>query len=400
MFEGKKIVIGITGSIAAYKIPLLVRLLVRENAEVKVIMTPAAADFVTPLTLATLSNNPVIIEPFNKETGSWNNHVELGRWADAMVFAPVTANTLGKMVNGIADNFAVTAYLSAKCPVFIAPAMDLDMYKHPATQRSIEYLRSYGNIIIEPQVGELASGLTGPGRLEEPEKIFQILKDYFRKSTNLSKKKVLVTAGPTYEKFDPVRFIGNYSSGLMGISLANEAALRGALVTLITGPTHLTDIHAGIHCVHVESADEMHAACLSEFPDSDIILMAAAVADYKPVKTHPSKVKKNSGNLLLELMPTPDILADLGKKRQEKQILAGFALETNNETGNAIAKLKAKNLDYIILNSLNDQGAGFGHKTNKVTIFDREGRIIPIGLKSKQEVASEILDLITKQKPI
>lgn len=387
--------IGITGSIAAYKIPFLVRLLVREGAVVQIIMTPKAADFITPLTLSTLSQRPVIIDAFKTGTGEWNNHVELGQWADLMVFAPVTANTLGKMVNGIADNFVVTAYLSAKCPVFIAPAMDLDMYQHPSTKRNIEVLSSYGNRIIEPQVGELASGLTGPGRMEEPQIIVEIIKDHFSKQSRQLKKKVLITAGPTHENIDPVRFISNKSTGKMGFSLANEAARRGADVTLITGPTHLVTTRPGIHTIRVENAAQMHEECMKTASQSDIIIMAAAVGDYTPAAFSKSKIKKKSAKLTLELLPTPDILKAIGQQKTKNQILVGFALETDQEIENAQQKLKDKRLDFIVLNSLKDEGAGFGHDTNKVTIIDRYLRIHQGVLKSKDEVASDIIDLIS-----
>ncbi|MEI7498833.1 MAG: bifunctional phosphopantothenoylcysteine decarboxylase/phosphopantothenate--cysteine ligase CoaBC [Bacteroidota bacterium] len=395
MLKGKKIVVGITGSIAAYKIPFFVRLLVRSGAEVRVIMTPSAADFVTPLTLATLSMHAVIVDPFKANSGEWNNHVELGQWADAMVFAPVTANTLGKMSNGIADNFVVTAYLSAKCPVFIAPAMDLDMYGHPSTQNNIKILKSYGNIIIEPQVGELASGLSGPGRLEEPEMILNILEDFFAAPQVLNKKKILVTAGPTYEKIDPVRYIGNYSTAQMGFCLAGEAAKRGACVTLITGPTYLVTDIPGIKRVDVESAEDMYEACMIEAPHADIVIMAAAVSDYTFMKKSTVKMKKSSFPVSLELFPTRDILKEIGKNKRKDQILVGFAMETDNELENAHQKLKNKNLDYIVLNSLNEKGAGFGLETNKITIIDKHGHIQHGFLKTKQEVASDILDIIS-----
>lgn len=394
MLKGKKVVLAITGSIAAYKIPLLARLLIKEGAEIQVIMTPMASDFVTPLTLSTLTGKPVIIEPFDTKTGEWSNHVELGRWADVMVFAPVTANTLGKMANGIADNFLVTAYLSAKCPVFVAPAMDLDMYLHPSTQKSIAVLRSFGNHIIEPQTGELASGLTGPGRMEEPENILSILKEFFRKNLSLEKKKVLITAGPTYEKIDPVRFIGNFSTGKMGFELAGEAASRGAQVTLITGPTSLTISDPLIHRINVMSASEMYEQCLSVFPESDFVIMAAAVADYTIENPDPLKIKKKGENLTLTLTPTQDILKRMGEMKQSGQTLVGFALETDRETENADKKRSSKNLDFIILNSLNDPGAGFGFETNKITIMNQSGVIFQSGLKSKKELASEILNII------
>jgi phosphopantothenoylcysteine decarboxylase/phosphopantothenate--cysteine ligase len=396
MLKGKKIVVGITGSIAAYKIPLLVRLLVKEEADVRVIMTPAATDFVTPLTLSTLSKSPVIIAPFKEANGEWNNHVELGQWADAMIFAPVTANTLGKMAGGLADNFLVTAYLSAKCPVFIAPAMDLDMYGHPSTRKNVAILMQYGNTIIEPQVGELASGLSGPGRLEEPENILGILKDHFSRKLDLNKKKVLVTAGPTHEQIDPVRYIGNNSSGKMGFALAEEAARRGALVTLIAGPSLQDCSNPSIVRIDVKSADEMNLACSREAASADIIIMAAAVADYAPVGKSSTKIKKSAGTLTLELVATPDILAGLGQKKHKGQILVGFALETDNELENARNKLHAKNLDAIVLNSLNDPGAGFGTDTNKVTILDQAGTVFHGELKDKRAVAAEIIDFLVQ----
>jgi len=394
MLKGKKIVIGITGSIAAYKIPLLIRLLIKEEALVRVIMTLTAKDFVTPLTLATLSLNPVIVEPFDPENGNWNNHVDLGQWADLMLFAPVTANSLGKMAHGIADNFVITAYLSAKCSVFIAPAMDLDMYHHQSTQRNIELLLSYGNTIIEPQVGELASGLSGPGRLEEPEKILQIIKTHFQTKKDFIKKKILITAGPTYEKIDPVRFIGNYSSGRMGFSLAEEAASRGAEVLLIAGPTQLSTFQKGITTIKVESAEEMYQACMKNADQADIIIMAAAVADYKVKYPHTKKIKKGEVPRQIDLVPTPDILKSIGQKKRKNQIIIGFALETENEIENAQKKLKAKNLDFIVLNSTKEPGAGFNTLTNKVDIIDNKGNVIFGTLKSKKDVASDILETI------
>ena len=398
MLKGKKIVIGITGSIAAYKIPFLVRLLIREEAMVRVIMTPSATDFVTPLTLSTLSRANVIIDPFKESTGEWNNHVELGSWADAMVFAPVTANTLGKMANGIADNFLVTAYLSAKCPVFIAPAMDLDMYNHLSTQKNIQVLRSYGNTIIEPQVGELASGLSGPGRMEEPENILSHLRFFFDREQDFSGKKIVVTAGPTYEAIDPVRFIGNHSSGLMGFSIAEEASSRGASVTLISGPTHLESGNSEIHHEKVTSAAEMYQACKTSFPSADILIMTAAVADYTPTNVSPVKFKKKEKKLSLDLKKTTDILEELGKKKRKDQLLVGFALESGNGFKNAGEKLKRKNLDLIILNSLDDKGAGFEVATNKVMIIGKKGILMAGELKDKRAVATDIMDVIKKLK--
>jgi len=398
--KGKKIVIGITGSIAAYKIPYLVRLFMKEEAEVKVIMTPIARDFVTPLTLATLSRNSVLIDPFDAKNGVWNNHVEIGQWADLMIFAPVTANTLAKMVNGIADNFLVTAYLAAKCPVFIAPAMDLDMYNHPSTQRNIEILHSVGNTIIEPQVGELASGLSGPGRLEEPEKIIQLIENHFLHRNLLRGKKILITAGPTFERIDPVRFIGNFSSGKMGFSLANQAAEMGAQVTLVAGPTSLHVHHPNIKRIDIESSAEMASICLSKYKAADIIIMAAAVSDFTVINDRKKKIKKTGEKIKLELDPTIDILKELGKNKKKDQILVGFALETNDELKNAKAKLKEKNLDFIVLNSLNDPGSGFGTDTNKVTIIDQKGKIIRGELKNKDQVATDILQTIAALRVI
>ena len=394
MLKGKKIVVGITGSIAAFKIPYLIRLLIKEEAEVRVIMTPAATDFVTPLTMATLSKNAVIIEPFKKNSGEWNNHVELGLWADLMVFAPVTANTLAKMAHGQADNFLITAYLSARCPVLIAPAMDMDMYNHPSTLRNIEILKSSGNHFIEPQTGELASGLSGPGRLEEPAIILQSIIDFFLKNQDLKGKKVLITGGPTFEKIDPVRFIGNFSSGKMGFALVKAAALRGAKVTLIAGPTHFSFDHHRVDRVDVVSAKEMYEACLQYSISSDIIIMAAAVADYTFPEPAIKKLKKSKENLTLKLSPTTDILKELGTKKQKEQIIVGFALESENELSNAKLKLKSKKVDIIVLNSIQDKGAGFSENTNKVTILTRGNKIIFGKLKDKEKVANDILDVV------
>jgi phosphopantothenoylcysteine decarboxylase / phosphopantothenate---cysteine ligase len=394
MLKGKKIVVGITGSIAAYKIPFLLRLLIKQEAEVRVIMTPAATDFVTPLTLSTLTRNPVIIEPFNKNSGDWNNHVELGLWADLMIFAPVTANTLSKMANGQADNFLITAFLSSRCPVFIAPAMDMDMYEHPSTQRNIEILRADGNFFIEPQTGELASGLSGPGRLEEPGHILETIVNYFSKEYDYQGKRLLITAGPTFEKIDAVRFIGNYSSGKMGFALAGAAVRRGARVTLITGPTALTCDPLHIQRVDVVSAAEMRTACNQFFPESDVMIMTAAVADYTIPDPATHKIKKDGGKLTLELYPTIDILKELGQSKTKDQVLVGFALEADNEIKNATEKLISKNLDIIVLNSLKDKGAGFGGSANKVSIISRKNTIREGVLKGKPEVANDILDSI------
>ena len=397
MLQGKKIIIGITGSIAAYKIPLLVRMLIKDGAEVRIIMTPVATNFVTPLTLSTLTGHPVVIESFDPTHGTWNSHVEMGLWADLMLFAPVTANTLGKMVNGIADNLVITAYLSAKCPIFIAPAMDMDMYLHPSTQHNLEALQSYGNTILEPQTGELASGLSGPGRMEEPEKIHKILKDYFSGKDSLLKKKILITAGPTREKIDPVRFLSNFSSGKMGFELAETAAEMGAEVLLVAGPTTLQTRGSSIRRINVTTAEEMYHACINHAPGQDVIIMAAAVADYKVKEIHPVKIKKSKRNLALELEPTIDILKSLGAVKERNQLLVGFALETDHELVNAQAKLKSKNLDLIVLNSLNDPGAGFGTETNKVSIIDDQGTIYPGQLKSKKAVARDILAIVVKK---
>jgi phosphopantothenoylcysteine decarboxylase/phosphopantothenate--cysteine ligase len=396
VLKGKKILIGITGSIAAYKIPFLIRLLKKEGAEVQVVMTPAARDFVTPLTLSTLSGNPAYSYPFDQKDGTWTSHVEMGRWADVMLLAPVTAATLGKMAHGIADNLLVTTYLSAKCPVFFAPAMDLDMYRHPATGENIQKLIGFGHTLIEPQVGELASGLTGAGRMEEPENIVQVLKNHFSEKKVFSGKKFLVTAGPTYEAIDPVRFIGNHSSGKMGFALAQAAAEKGADVTLIAGPVDLETLHPAIHRVDVISANEMYKACKKYFPDADVTVMAAAVADFTPENVASQKIKKGAQTPTIKLKPTRDILQQLGKEKKPGTILAGFALETDNELENARTKLKNKNLDLIVLNSLKDEGAGFGVSTNRITILDKNGKQYDYPLKSKKEVAGDILDRIAE----
>lgn len=395
MVQGKKIVIGITGSIAAFKVPALIRLFKKDGADVKVIMTPAAKDFVTPLTLSTLSGNPVIIEPFDRDNGAWNSHVELGQWADVYLFAPVSANTLAKMAHGIADNFLMTAYLSAKCPVFFAPAMDLDMYRHPTTLRNIEILQSFGHHLIEPAVGELASGLCGAGRMEEPDAIFKVISDFFnRRTSSFSGKKVLVSAGPTYEPIDPVRFIGNHSSGLMGFSIAEEFARQGADVTLVTGPVNLQTNVPGIVRVDVTTSSEMFDACMVANNTADIIVMAAAVADFSPATVSPGKIKKSEIPHGFKLVPTRDILAELGNNKRMGQFIAGFALETENEEENARKKLNQKNLDIIILNSLNEQGAGFNTPTNKVSILFKNGTIQHLPLNTKPKIAQEIVRMI------
>lgn len=385
---------GITGSIAAFKVPLLVRLLIKEGAEVKIMMTPAAADFVTPLTLSTLTGNPVLIKSFDPDNGAWYSHVELGQWADLYLLAPLTANTMAKMAQGIADNFFLAAYLSAKCPVFFAPAMDLDMYAHPTTQKNIQTLISFGNKLIEPSVGELASGLVGAGRMEEPENILKIIIDHFIEMLDFKGKKVVVTAGPTQEPIDDVRFIGNHSSGIMGFCIASEFASRGASVTLISGPVSL-DTPEGIkQRINVSTAEQLFRECRKAFSSADIFVMAAAVADYKPVHEISGKLKKDKKNLAIELEPTVDILEYFGNQKKEGHILVGFALEYQEEEKNALAKLKKKNLDLIVLNSMKEKGAGFGTPTNKITIFASDGRKFPFRLKPKNEVAKDIADTI------
>jgi phosphopantothenoylcysteine decarboxylase / phosphopantothenate---cysteine ligase len=392
MLQGKKILVGVTAGIAAYKIPFLVRLLKKCGAEVKVIMTDAAVDFVTPLTLSVVSQNPVHRTPFDLQSGSWNSHIEIGSWADAFVIAPLTANTMAKMANGLTDNLLTAVYLAARCPVFIAPAMDVDMYLHPATQMNLAQLQKFGNIVIPPTEGELASGLNGPGRMEEPEKIVEILENYFAQSADLNKKKILITAGPTREKLDPVRFISNFSTGKMGIALAQEAAKRGAEVFLVHGPISTSISDTSIKTYEVESAEEMYSQCIKLFPLCNAAILTAAVADYKPAETSLTKIKKDSSDPVLHLTRTKDILEALGQIKAENQILVGFALETDNEEINAKKKLHTKNLDFIVLNSLRDAGAGFGTHTNKVTVFKADGSVITSDLKQKNEVASDIID--------
>lgn len=392
MLKGKKIILGITGSIAAYKACYIIRGLIKQGAEVQVVITPAGKEFITPITLSALTSKPVISEFFAQRDGTWNSHVDLGLWADAVLIAPATASTIGKMANGIADNMLITTYLSAKAPVFVAPAMDLDMFAHPATQKNLDILRSYGNHIIEPGTGELASHLVGKGRMEEPENIIRVLDEFFASSDELSRKKVMITAGPTYEKIDPVRFIGNYSSGKMGFALAEECARRGAQVTLITGPVQLKTQHSGIIRVDVESAEEMYKAAQAHFPDADAGILCAAVADYRPATVADKKIKREKEEeLTLHLRATQDIAASLGAIKRKQQCLVGFALETNNEQQNAEGKLERKNFDFIVLNSLNDARAGFRHDTNKISIIDRKGRT-DYPLKSKTEVAQDIID--------
>ncbi len=394
MLRNKKIVLGITGSIAAYKACLLVRLLIKKGAEVQVVMTPAAKEFITPLTLSTLTQKPVVSEFFDRRDGSWHSHVSLGLWADAMLIAPASASTIGKMANGIADNMLVTTYLSMRAPVFVAPAMDLDMYAHPSTQANLKKLQSFGNHIIEPGTGFLASKLEGKGRMEEPEKIVEALEQFFSQQQRLAGKKVLITAGPTYEKIDPVRFIGNYSSGKMGFALAEVCAEQGAEVTLVSGPVTLMTSHPAIHRIDVESAQQMYEAATKHFPKADIAILCAAVADFTPKTTADKKIKRKGDNLKLELQPTQDIAAALGAIKKKKQVLVGFALETDNELQNAKGKMERKNLDFIVMNSLQDKGAGFRVDTNKVTIIDRHQGLTAYDVKSKREVAQDIVQSI------
>ena len=420
MLAGRKILLGVSGSIAAYKAALLVRLLVKAGAEVKVVLTTSAATFITPLTLSTLSKNPVLTE-FTGDTGEWNNHVELGLWADAMVVAPASAHTLAKCANGLCDNLLTATYLSAKCPVFFAPAMDLDMYRHPSVRTNLKKLQSYGNFIIPAEHGELASGLTGEGRMAEPEHIVEFLASETRtwaaknsipgnSQTSpsgipipadkihgiLAGKKVLITAGPTYEPLDPVRFIGNHSTGKMGFAIAERMAAHGAQVQLVTGPTHLQATHPRIRVTRVMSAQQMYEAAAGFFPESDITVLAAAVADYRPETQAEQKIKKKEEHFSLPLVKTVDIAATLGKQKQPRQIMVGFALETENELANATEKLHRKNLDMIVLNSLNDKGAGFGHDTNKISVIQKSGNVRFFNLKNKSEVAADIVGLIAK----
>lgn len=399
--KGKHFVVGITGSIAAYKTCSLIRLLIKAGAEVQVVITPAGKEFITPITLSALTSKPVISEFFSQRDGSWHSHVDLGLWADAMIIAPATASTIGKMAHGIADNMLITTYLSMKAPVFVAPAMDLDMYRHPSTVNNLNVLRTYGNHIIEAADGELASHLVGKGRMEEPEKIFEVLSAFFNDkqseqlacNNDLAGKRILITAGPTHEKLDAVRFIGNYSTGKMGFALAESCANRGAEVELIAGPVELTVDHPHIHRTDVVSAQEMFEAATSLFPSVDAGILCAAVADFTPIKKADHKIKREgSGNLHLELQPTQDIAATLGKLKTAKQHLVGFALETDNERHNACDKLRRKNLDFIVLNSLNDKGAGFAYDTNKVTILTAQGKTMEYPIKSKKLVADDIVE--------
>lgn len=398
ILSGKKVLLGITAGIAAYKTASLVRLFIKSGAEVQVIMTPASKDFITPLTLSTLSKNPVHSTFYNKEEENelWNNHVELGLWADYMIIAPATANSLSKMTNGVCDNLLMATYLSAKCPVYFAPAMDLDMYKHPSTKQSLDKLQEYGNVMIPATSGELASGLVGEGRMAEPEDIVSFMEKDILSKLPLKGKKVLITAGPTYEAIDPVRFIGNHSSGKMGFCIAQEAANLGAEVFLVTGPSHQKIAHSLVHRIDVTSAEEMYQASHEHYPTSDIAILSAAVADYRPKKVVTEKIKKKDAALEIELEPTKDILASLGVVKQH-QFLVGFALETNDEEANAVGKLERKNLDAIVLNSLNDKGAGFATNTNKITFIDKNREKVPFELKSKEEVATDILNEILKR---
>ncbi|PXX23473.1 bifunctional phosphopantothenoylcysteine decarboxylase/phosphopantothenate--cysteine ligase CoaBC [Arenibacter sp. ARW7G5Y1] len=395
MLGGKNILLGITGGIAAYKTTFLVRLLIKAGANVKVVLTESASSFVTPLTLATLSKNAVHSSFINEENGSvsWNNHVELGLWADIVLIAPATANTLSKMANGTCDNLLMATYLSAKCPVYFAPAMDLDMYKHPSTAATFKKLLSFGNIMIPAASGELASGLIGEGRMAEPEDIVEFLNDHLTKGLPLRGKKVLITAGPTYEAIDPVRFIGNHSSGLMGYELAKNAAKLGAKVYLVSGPSHLSLQHSQVELIRVISAEGMYQETVALYPDMDIVICAAAVADYRPKLVAEQKIKKTAEEFTLTMVKNKDILYSLGEMKK-KQFLVGFALETENEVENAIGKLKKKNLDAIVLNSMNDSGAGFGKLTNKISFIDKNLDIKTFELKTKAEVALDILNEI------
>ena len=394
MLKGKNIVLGITGSIAAYKAAYLIRALVKKGAEVQVVITPAGKEFITPVNLSALKGKPVISEFFTANDGSWHSHVDLGLWADAMVIAPASASTIAKMANGVADNMLITTYLSSKAKVFIAPAMDLDMFAHPTTRRNLDLLRSYGNFIIEPTTGELASHLHGKGRMEEPDKIVEILEAYFQGKEILSGKKILITAGPTYEKIDPVRFIGNYSSGKMGFALAEVCAERGADVTLIAGPVSLQALHPNIKRIDVESAEEMYNVVVDKFPNMSAAIMCAAVADYAPEIRNEAKIKRTGDDLLLRLKPNKDIAAALGRMKKTGQVLVGFALETNDEEENAWIKLNRKNLDFIVLNSLQDKGAGFKCDTNKITIIEKSGNKLVFETKAKKEVAADIVDVL------
>ena len=390
MLKGKKIVLGITGSIAAYKACNIIRLLIKAGAEVQVVITPAGKEFITPITLSALTQKPVISEFFSQRDGTWHSHVALGLWADAMLVAPCTAASLGKMANGIADNMLITTYLSMKAPVFVAPAMDLDMYAHPTTQENLKKLCSMGNHIIEPQCGFLASGLEGKGRMEEPERIVAYLDDFFEKK-DLTGKRIIITAGPTYEKIDPVRFIGNYSSGKMGFALAEECARRGGEVTMIVGPVALKTTHPSIRRIDVENCEQMYQAAISAFPECDAAILCAAVADFRPASMADKKIKREGDDLIIRLQPTHDIAAALGKIKKSNQVLAGFALETNDEEANAEEKMKRKNFDFIVLNSLRNEGTCFGSNDNQITIINKTEKKV-FGKKSKTEVAHDIIE--------
>ena len=396
MLTGKKILLGITGSIAAYKIPLLVRLLKKDGADVRVVMTPSAKDFVTPLTLSTLSGNPVLTYGFDEKTGKWDSHVELGLWADLFVVAPASANTMAKMAHGIADNYLLTVCLSVKCPVMFAPAMDLDMYKHPATQQNIKMLIERGCIFVAPSSGELASGLCGEGRMEEPQKIYEKIKAFFQTKQNFKGKKVLITAGPTYEAIDPVRFIGNHSSGLMGIEIARAFADQGADVTLVLGPSNISVNKNNVKVLPVTSAKEMYDAVMAMFPKTDIAVLSAAVADFRPEIVADQKIKKNPDNdtFTIKLVKTEDILKSVGNIRTDNQTVVGFALETENGLANAKKKLHTKDIDLIVLNEMNESGVGFKTKTNKVSIITKNDQVTEYDLKPKNEVALDILNAI------
>lgn len=395
MLEGKKVLIAVCGSIAAYKTAFFVRLLVKAGAEVQVIMTESAKDFITPLTLATLSKKPVLSSFYKNENGEWHNHVELGLWADLIVIAPLSANTLGKLANGLCDNLLSAVYLSARCPVMVCPAMDLDMYQHPTTQKNLQTLNSNGNIVIDAEDGELASGLSGQGRMAEPEHIMDRIRSFFGTAESFKGKKIVITSGPTYEAIDPVRFIGNHSTGKMGMAIALELANRGAEIQFVSGPVQQYPRHPNIQVTKVTSANEMYEASQGYFSTSDVAIFTAAVADYKPNEVATSKIKKQDANLQITLAPNPDIASELGKIK-DKQFTVGFALETDSEETNALGKLQRKNLDMIVLNSLNHDGAGFAHDTNKVSIFDKHNNVHHFELKTKTEVAKDLVDLLDR----
>jgi phosphopantothenoylcysteine decarboxylase/phosphopantothenate--cysteine ligase len=399
MLSGKKVLLAVTGSIAAYKTTFLTRLLIKAGAEVKVILSPAARDFVSPLTLATLSKNPVLWEYFDPqdEEGKWNNHVDLALWADLMIVAPVTANTLSRMASGASENLLLGTYLSAKCPVYFAPAMDLDMYKHPSTKTNINKLQDFGNHFIPSQSGELASGLAGEGRMAEPEDIVDFIEAHLKQGLPLQGKKVLINAGPTHEAIDPVRFIGNHSTGKMGVALAEVAYEMGAHVHLVLGPGSVRPSEPNIHVKDVTSAREMNEACLEEFSTAELTILSAAIADYRPESTADKKIKKSGEGLTIKLVENPDVLYGLGKLKTNQQTLVGFALETNNGVENAIKKLHKKNCDLIVLNSPSDKGSGFGHNTNEVTLIDRKENQTQLGLKPKREIAKEIIEYVVKE---